>query len=158
MPPPSPPSDSIEATPTVHTAHASLIEALAWYDRAASGNRREYQALRLLAIVLAAAIPVLTTSRAPSYLTAIFGSAIVVTEGVLQLFGFHDRYIGFRSAWNALDRERRLYESSAGRYADNSNPERTLAERIDELLGQETARWASDTTGASPGHRNPPEH
>ncbi|MDQ6949520.1 MAG: hypothetical protein M3256_25540 [Actinomycetota bacterium] len=71
----------------------------------------------------------------------------MVTEGVQQLFGFHDRYASFRSAWNALDRERRLFDSRAGRYANNPEPDQTLAERIDDLLGQETSAWAAGMTG-----------
>lgn len=133
-----------------HSAVAGLVGALEWYDREASGNRYAYQGLRLATIILAAAIPVLTTSHAPSLVTAIVGSAIVVVEGVQQLFGFHDRYVGFRSAWNALDRERRLFDSRAGRYADNPAPEQTLAVRVDEVLEQETSRWATGISRSSP--------
>ncbi len=126
------------------------MTALAWYDREASGNRHAYQALRLATIALAAAIPVLTTSHAPPLATAMVGAAIVVTEGVQQLFGFHERYVTFRGAWNALDRERRLYDSRAGRYADNPTLQQTLAERVDDLLEEENSRWAAGTTRSSP--------
>lgn len=126
-------------------AVTGLVSALQWYDEQARSNRLSYQSLRLFAITLAAAIPVLTTSGAPALATAIVGSTIVVAEGTQQVFRFHDRYIGFRSAWNALDREKRLYASRSGRYANNSAPEQTLAERVDEVLAEETARWATST-------------
>jgi hypothetical protein len=155
MPVPTEPSDPPPVgAPTPHPAESGLYSALDWYDHEASGNRHAYQALRLATIALAAAIPVLTTSHAPPLATAIVGAAIVVTEGVQQLFGFHERYVAFRSAWNALDRERRLYDSRAGRYADNPTPQQTLAERVDDLLGEETSRWAAGTR-ASPKPADP---
>ena len=121
MPVPTKSSDpSPTGPPAPHPAESGLTSALDWYDREASGNRHAYQTLRLATIALAAAIPVLTTSHAPPLATAIVGATIVITEGVQQLFGFHERYVTFRAAWNALDRERRLYDSRAGRYADNA--------------------------------------
>ena len=141
----SPGSTSSTAPTPGSQAVTGLVSALQWYDEQARSNRLSYQSLRLFAITLAAAIPVLTTSGAPALATAIVGSTIVVAEGTQQVFRFHDRYIGFRSAWNALDREKRLYASRSGRYANNSAPEQTLAERVDEVLAEETARWATST-------------
>jgi hypothetical protein len=138
---PNPPATPAEAS------ISSLDETLQWYDRAARGNRRAYQALRLGSVTFAAAVPVLTTARAPAVATAIAGGVIVVFEGIQQVFRFHDRYITFRSAWNALDREKRLFESRAGRYADNARPEQTLAERLDEILSTETLRWEFEASG-----------
>lgn len=131
-----------------------LADALRWYDEQAKSNRIAHQGLRMAAIVLAAAIPVLTTSGAPRLAAAILGSTIVVVEGVQQVFRFHDRYIAYRSTWNLLDREQRLYVSRGGRYAGNQHPEQSLAERIDRILAEENTRWASDMsarTGSAGG-------
>ena len=138
--------NSVPSAPVQSAAAASLNDSLDWYDREARTNRIEYQVLRLTALVLAAAVPVLTTSHAPSVATAVTGSAIVVVEGIQQLFRFHDRYIGYRSTWNSLDREQRLYNARAGRYAGTATPDRMLAERMDQLLAEETTHWASVMT------------
>jgi hypothetical protein len=138
---------------TAVPALSGLANALGWYDQQAKSNRIAYQTLRITAIVLAAAIPVITTSGAPRLAAAILGSAIVVVEGIQQVFRYHDRYIAYRSTWNALDREQRLYNSRGGRYANNPNPEQSLAERVDQILAEENTRWASDmnTTTITPG-------
>jgi hypothetical protein len=128
--------------PPSSVAVTGIANSLHWYDERARSNRLSYQSLRLANIALAAAVPVLTTSSAPKLATAIVGGTIVIIEGIQQVFRFQDRYIAYRSAWNALDREKRLYDSRAGRYADNSTPERTLAERVDAVLAEETTRWA----------------
>jgi Protein of unknown function (DUF4231) len=126
------------------TVVSGLTGALSWYDDRAKTNQVAYQLLRLAAIVLAAAIAVLTTSGAPALATAIVGSSIVVIEGVQQVFRYHDRYIGYRAAWNTLDREQRLYHNRAGRYADDPDPDLTLAERFDQIVTEENTRWAMD--------------
>jgi len=143
---PEPPAEG----PPLNRALAGLAAALAWYDQQATGNRITYQVLRVAAVVLAAAIPVLTTSGAPPLATAILGGAIVVVEGVQQVFRFHDHYIAYRSTWNTLEREKRLFESHVGRYANNANRDQALAERINQILAEETTRWASDMTRAAP--------
>jgi Protein of unknown function (DUF4231) len=121
---------------------SELTSALNWYDERAKTNQLAYRFLRVASIVMAAAIPVLTTSGAPRLSTAIVGSAIVVNEGVQQVFRYHERYIAYRSAWNALDRELRLYQSLAKSYANNPQPVQTLAERFDQIVGEEHSRWA----------------
>jgi hypothetical protein len=149
-------SEQTPALATLDPAAVGLVEALAWYDRQATGNRLAYQLLRLAAVVLAAAIPVLTTSGVPSLAVAILGSAVVVVEGIQQVFRFHDHYIAYRSTWNTLDREKRLFDSRAGRYAANPTPGQTLAERVDQILAEETTRWASDMTRAAPSSPTAP--
>jgi hypothetical protein len=134
---------------SVPTVVSGLTGALSWYDDRAKTNQVAYQLLRLAAIALAAAIPVLTTSHAPALATAIVGSSIVVIEGIQQVFRYHDRYIAYRAAWNTLDREQRLYYSRAGRYADNPDPELTLAQRFDQIVAEENTRWAVDMKAAA---------
>lgn len=121
-----------------------LVDKIGWYDEHARSNRVAYQGLRIVVIVLGAAIPVLTTSGAPRLAVAVVGGAIVVVEGVQQVFRFQERYISYRSTWNALDREQRLFKSRAGRYANNPNPEQSLAEREDQILAEENSRWSAD--------------
>ncbi len=127
-------------------AVAELIRTLNWYDVHASRTRIAYQALRVLTIVLAAAIPVVAVADGSSIITAALGSAIVVTEGLQQLFQFHNRWVDYRSAWNALERERRLYQSAAGPYAQRDDPDRLLAERIEVIIESENVNWGIDTT------------
>ncbi len=127
-------------------AIAELTRALNWYDVHASRTRIAYQALRVLTILMAAAIPVLAVADGSSIITAALGSAIVVTEGLQQLFQFHNRWVDYRSAWNALERERRLHQSRVGPYAQRDDPDRLLAERTEAIIESENVNWGIDTT------------
>ena len=80
---------------------------------------------------------------------------VAALEGVQQLFGFHERYVGYRSAWNLLDRQRRLYVSTAGDYAHVTDPQTLLAEKVDGILQAETTSWAKDTTRSAAGVASP---
>jgi Protein of unknown function (DUF4231) len=140
----SPPDDPVPTTSS--NAKVILEEALTWYDKQASTNRLWYQFLRLAAIILAATVPVLTTSGAPSLATAIVGALIVVAEGIQQVFRFHDNYTTYRATWNYLTREQRLHMTHAGAFANNPDPDRTLAEHIDTILAEENSNWTRQTT------------
>ena len=88
-------------------------------------------------IVLAAAIPVMTTAKAWSWTIAIVGSVIVALEGISQLWHFHDRYVAARMLQKALVRERLVYEAGAGEYESTrvgSDHKQYTAFRISQLL------------------------
>ena len=113
------------------------------YDQQARLNHRLYVGIKILQLVTAALIPVLAILGTSAWLTGALGSAIVVMEGIQQLFQFQERWIASRSTWQALSRERSLYEAQAGAYAEARPPYRVLAERVVELVGSEHTRWLS---------------
>ena len=106
------------------------------YDGQKSKWREFYYVSKATVIVLAAAIPVMTTAKAWSWTIAIVGSVIVALEGISQLWHFHDRYVAARMLQKALVRERLVYEAGAGEYETRvgSDRERYLAFRISQLL------------------------
>jgi hypothetical protein len=112
-----------------------------FYDRSSRLNHRFYVAIKITQLVTAALIPVLAVVSTPGWVTGAMGSAIVVMEGIQQLFQFQERWIASRSTWQALTRERSLYEAQAGAYAEADVPHRALAERVVELVGSEHTRW-----------------
>jgi hypothetical protein len=57
-----------------------------WYERAATRNRVSYQALKVVAMVFAAAVAVLAAADAPAAITAGLAASVVVLEGVQQVF------------------------------------------------------------------------
>jgi Protein of unknown function (DUF4231) len=68
---------------------------------------------------------------------------VVVVEGLLQAYQYHQNWITYRSTAEALKHEKYLYLARADVYAAASNPLRLLAERIEGLISQEHARWIS---------------
>jgi hypothetical protein len=66
----------------------------------------------------------------------------VVLEGAQHLYQLQEHWISYRSTAEALKHERYLYLARAGPYV-GEDWHRLLAERIEGLISQEHAKWAS---------------
>ena len=71
------------------------------------------------------------------------GALIVVIEGLQQLEQYQQNWITYRSTCERLKHEKFLFLSHAGPYAAAPDPESPLAERLEGLVSQEHAAWAS---------------
>ncbi len=120
-----------------------LEEQIGWYDRKSSNGQRWFKRIKLLQLVTAATIPVAAVLNASNWVPGLLGSALVVLEGVQQLYQHQEHWITYRSTCEALRHERYLYLAIAGPYASVANPGAVLAERIEGLVSQEHAKWTS---------------
>jgi Protein of unknown function (DUF4231) len=139
-----------------------LDEQIDWYDRKSRASQRRFKTLKTLQMMLAAAIPVLAATHVPVYASAIFGGAIVVLEGILQLNQDQQTWVNYRSTCEALRHEKYLYLAKAGVYA-GTHPLPVLAVRIESLISQENAKWVSTaldtrTPNAETEHTGPIRH
>jgi hypothetical protein len=121
---------------------ARLEESISWYDRRSGDTRRWYRGLKTQ-LVAAAAVPVFAGVSASGWLTGGMGSAIVVMEGIQQLFQFQERWLGYRAANSALLSEKHLYLARAGDYATAPDAHALLAERIEAIMSHELSAWAA---------------
>ena len=119
-----------------------LEDQLAWYSTQSGRSRRWYQWLKVLELIVAAAIPAAVAAGASAPVAGALGGVVVVLEGVQQLFGFQANWLGYRSAAEALKRERFLYMAEAGEYATAKRPLALLAERVEGIGTKENAGWA----------------
>ena len=120
-----------------------LQESIAWYDRRSGDHQRWYRGLKIAQLAAAAAVPVFAGLSASAWVTGGLGSAIVVMEGIQQLYQFQERWLAYRAAHGALLRERHLYLARAGDYATAADPHALLAERIEAILSHELAMWVA---------------
>lgn len=123
-----------------HPAWTRLEDQLDWYDRESAAAQRAFKRLKVLEVVVAAAIPVVAGVSGPALLTATLGAIVVVLESVQHLYQWQTNWVLYRSTAEALKHEKYLFLSSAGPYA---TPDRlaVLAERLEGLISQEHARW-----------------
>ncbi len=141
---PSDPSRHLEAVnpPGLEErVQTRLIEELGWYDARARKNQRWYRVIKILQLIAAALVPVMAGMGVSAWITGGLGSAIVVMEGIQQLYQFQEHWIAYRSTWEGLRREQLLYEAHAGDYATAASPPTLLAERVEGLVAREHARW-----------------
>jgi hypothetical protein len=118
-----------------------------WYDQKSSQQKRYFNVLKIVTIVAAATIPFLTTvpieAKLSQTITSALGATIVVIEGIQQLYQLQTNWILYRSTCESLRHEKYLFLGHAGPYAAAQDPHSLLAERIESLVSQEHAKWAS---------------
>jgi len=127
-----------------------LDDQIAWYGDRSRRNQLCYRSLKVLVIVVAASIPVLSSvdlpfvgpDGAPKWVLGALGALVAVIEGIQQVYQFHANWISYRASCEALKREKFLYLAKAGPYAAGGG-DVLLAERIESLISQENAKWAS---------------
>ena len=145
-----------------------LKDQIDWYDKRSRSSQSWYKILKIVVVAIAALIPVLSGlqlsfasfASVPSWVLGTFGAAIAVIEGIQQINQYHANWISYRSTCEALKHEKDLYLANAGPYAGTMGTHRLLAERVESLVSQEHAKWASshkidDTTAEPPAGKGP---
>jgi len=139
-----------------------LEEQINWYDNRSGYNQRMFKALRISTVILALSIPVTAFALQNNpIITASLGALIALLETFQQLNQYHHNWITFRSTSEALKHEKYLFLGAAAHYSSADNPKALLAERVESLVSQEHAKWASAqeqaarmATGASTSRPN----
>jgi hypothetical protein len=137
-----PEADSARAY-TGSPAWARLEDQIAWYSAKSASNQRGFKLLKVCQIVAAAVIPVTAAESSPAWLISGIGALILVLEGLQQLQQYQQNWTTYRSTSERLKHEKFLFLARAGPYASAANPEALLAERVEGLVSQEHAAWAS---------------
>jgi hypothetical protein len=135
--------------PPASPAQARVEEQIAWYDRKSQYNQRWFKWLKTCQIVTAAAIPFAASVSAPVWVAGGGGALIVVLEGLQQLQQYQQNWTSYRATCERLKHERFLFLAHAGPYASDEKPEALLAERVEGLVSQEHAAWASHREDAN---------
>jgi Protein of unknown function (DUF4231) len=131
-----------------------LEDQLQWYDRKSIQYQATYKRIKIIEIIAAAAIPFLSAlnistgsnpwfGHSVSWLIGGLGVLITILEGVLQLNQYQQNWISYRSTCEGLKHEKYTYLAKAPPYHDAPDPHALLAERIESLVSQEHAKWAS---------------
>lgn len=122
-----------------------LEDQIGWYDRKSQTSQRAYKLIKVIEIVSAALIPFIAGFKIPegAWITAGLGVLVTILEGLLHLYQFQQNWITYRSTCEALKHEKYLYIGKAGPYASATDAHSLLAERIESLVSEEHAKWAS---------------
>jgi len=131
-----------------------LENQLKWYSKNSAYNQKCYKVLKMAQLVLAASIPiiVLIDTSYTKFVAAICGALIAILEGFQQLFQFHTLWTEYRSTAENLKHEKYLFLSLSGPYRRFNQDEALLllAERIEEHISKEHAKWFDTSKRAVP--------
>jgi len=137
-----------------HPAWHRLEDQANWYSKKSAINQKWYKSLKLVQIVLAASIPIIALigESYSKFVVAIFGALIAILEGSQQLHRFHTLWTEYRSTAEHLKHEKYLFLSLSGPYRDLNQDEALplLAERIEEQISKEHAKWIDASKKAVP--------
>jgi len=122
-----------------------LEDQIGWYDRKSMTNQRYFKRMKIVEIAAAATIPFLSAFTFPRimWVTGALGVLITILEGMLHLNQYQQNWIAYRSTCESLKHEKYVYLGKASPYAGATDPHALLAERIESLVSQEHAKWAS---------------
>lgn len=126
---------------------ARLDDQINWYGRKSAASQNTFKRIKTIEIVAAALIPffgAFTRDYPPSaWVTCALGILLTVLEGLLHLNQYQQNWIDFRATGESLKHEKYLYIAKAPPYAGVADARAVLAERVESLVSQEHARWAS---------------
>jgi len=131
-----------------HPAWLRLNDQLDWYDRKSGENQRRYKQIKVAQLVLAGSIPVfaLVEGLWGRWVTAILGASVAILEGLQQLGQYNNLWATYRATAEQLKHEKYLFLAHSGPYR-NLGQEialNLLAERVEEQVSTEHAKWVSE--------------
>jgi hypothetical protein len=118
-------------------------KAVKFYDDRANKSKRWYRFLSIYVIAVSAGLTALIafapTDQYWRIISAIVSATIVVATGLLAHLKCLENWLSYRASWDALERERRFYETGAGEYKQAEDKGTLFVERIEAILGREGA-------------------
>ena len=133
-------------------------DQIAWYSRNSQKNQRFYKRLRLIEILTASAIPLLSgylqRFQALEFVIGGMGLIVAVVAGILSLYRFQEQWTEYRATCEALEREKFLYLTGAQPY-DSEDPFPDFVLRIEGLLSQEREKWVDQMRSAQDARDQP---
>jgi hypothetical protein len=117
-------------------------ESYDWYRLHAIRSRRSYRLSEILFLLFSTAIPVSAVLLpGTAIIPAILGAALVLLTGLRSLFHWHENYVRFSRAREAVNAERRMYLTKAEPYHDSLNRDQILVATITRIEQQEMGQW-----------------
>jgi hypothetical protein len=131
-----------------HPAWVRLNDQLEWYDHKSAANQKRYKQIQAAQIILATSIPVFSLIGPPwgSWITAILGASVAILAAFQQLGNYNDLWTTYRATAEQLKHEKFLFLAQSGPYRSLQGEEalRLLAERVEERVSTEHAKWVSE--------------
>ncbi|UGT70871.1 DUF4231 domain-containing protein [Nocardia gipuzkoensis] len=130
-------SDATDVSYALELANSSYE----WYRRAAIKARRYHRLTEVLQLVCSAAIPVSAVLiDGNTAVPAVLGAVVVVVTGLRSSFHWHDDYLRFNQAREAVEAQRRLFRTGAHPYNSDTREE-VLAKAVTEIEQNEMGAW-----------------
>ncbi len=122
-----------------------LEDQIDWYNHKSQFNQKWYKRLRMIEIVCASLIPLLSglsgSIAYSEWIIGILGVAIAVAAATDNLYKFQENWIQYRSNTETLKHEKYLYMTNSTPYSGNDKFE-MLVTRIESQISKENSNWS----------------
>jgi hypothetical protein len=125
-----------------------------WYDKKAGFYKSCFFIGNILVLIISAMIPFLTSFEANEYkyIIGFLGVSITIVTGVLNLFGFYQKWLLYRSTAEKLKSEKHLLNLFSDKLNDQEKIE--YAKRLEQIILTENKRWLDDNNDKNTGTTN----
>lgn len=139
-------SDSIQIS-NAEYLQQRLEDQINWYSKKSSVCQTRYKALRIIEIVSAAIIPLLSGmgDKVPCgpWIIGSLGVLIAIAAAAGSLFKYHENWIQYRATSEALKHEKFLFLGRVTPY-DGENYFPVLVQRVEGLISKENSTWTQN--------------
>ena len=130
-----------------------------WYDKRSAETQWRYKGLRVLEIVVAAAIPLLagfSTDAVPvlKFAAGLAGVIVAVASGLLALNQYQENWIQYRTTCESLRHHKYRFLTGAEPYSDQAVAFTRLVNNTEDLISKENTNWADYITAEPKDHSN----
>ena len=126
-----------------------LNNQISWYDKKSTIQKRFYYIAKTIVIVCTASIPVISiifrSHIVSNIISGMLALIATISDGILSLTNWHEKWIMYRSNAEALKHEKYSYLTSSGFYANLSEQDKflNLVNRTENIISNENTNWAS---------------
>lgn len=121
-----------------------IAEQIEWYGAKSDGSKRFFYWFQTIAIISAAAVPVLSSLQQHAFLLAALGGTSAAISSLLSLFQFQTNWIKYRSTCEDLKSHKAQFESKAGPYEDKRLAFDLFVENCERIISTERGQWAQN--------------
>ncbi|MFK4085184.1 DUF4231 domain-containing protein [Kribbella sp. NPDC020789] len=113
-----------------------------WYRTHAIRSRQYYKCTETLTVLTSAAIPISGLIGVGSVvIPSLIGAVVFILVGLRSIFHWHENYLRFSQAREAIEAERRSFHTSTEPYTDISTRAQILVAAISRIEQEEMGTW-----------------
>ena len=127
---------------------ARVLDQIEWYEKKSAYNKKWFQGLKVVEIVLSLCIPFLAAYITDSnnrlkIIVGVLAIIVAAIASIITLIKFQENWVEYRALAESIKLEKFLFLSKAGPYKGVAEPFPLFVERFEDLIATSTKKWVS---------------
>ena len=118
-------------------------DQVSWYEHMATFNKKLTLFSTSALVVVSALLPVGIASLPQGFqIINLIGALVVAMLVVItRVFRFEERWVNYRSTVELLKREKLMFDTRTGEYAETDYPEGMFVHKVESFISRENTLW-----------------